>query len=175
MICLAKEISDVSFIEGAIPREFGADATLVPGAKVILDKLESMHARWAIVTSGSRALLEGWLDVMKLAHPQHLVVAEDVENGKPDAECYLLAKTRLGLLGGAAKPPACVIEDSTAGVRSGKTSNCKVVGLATTHSPQRLLQAGADWVIRDLRDLEVVGLEAMGEVAIKVCNIYQPA
>lgn len=132
-----------------------------------------MNARWAIVTSGSRALLEGWLDVMQLAHPQHLVVAEDVENGKPDPECYLLAETRLGPLGVAAKTPACVVEDSTAGVRSGKSSKCKVLGLATTHSPQQLIQAGADWVIRDLRDLEIVGLEASGEVAIKICKSYR--
>ena len=162
----------MSFVEGSIPREFGADARLVPGAKAILVSLENIDARWAIVTSGSRALVEGWLDVMKLAHPQHLVVAEDVEDGKPNPECYLLAKKRLGL---AAKTLACVVEDSTAGVISGKTSNCKVLGLATTHSPQELFQAGADWVVKDLRDVEIIGLDALGGLAIRICKSFQRA
>ena len=35
------------------------------------------------VTSGTRALLTGWLSVMKLAQPKHMVVAEDVSVGKP--------------------------------------------------------------------------------------------
>ena len=41
------------------------------------------NAPWAIVTSGTRPLLDGWLDVMQLAHPQRLVTAEDVQAGKP--------------------------------------------------------------------------------------------
>ena len=171
---LANAIKDVSFVEGSIPREFGAKASLVPGAKVILSSLESMNARWAIVTSGSRALVDGWLDCMKLARPEQMIVAEDVENGKPDPECYLLAKKRLDL---AAMSPACVIEDSSAGVMSGRRSNCRVLGLATTHSPQQLLEAGADWVVRDLRDVEIVdvGRNATGEVKLKICKTFQTA
>ena len=161
----------MSFVEGSIPREFGTGATLVPGAKAILSSLETRSARWAIVTSGSRALVEGWLDVMKLAHPQHLVVAEDVENGKPDPECYLLAKKRLDL---SPETLACVVEDSTAGVISGKAAQCKVLGLATTHSPQQLLEAGADWVVRDLRDVKIVGREATAEVTIIIRQSFQP-
>lgn len=165
-------ISDVSAVEGAIPREFGADATLVPGAQTILASLEAISARWAIVTSGSRALVEGWLDVMKLARPSLLIVAQDVENGKPDSECYLLAKKGLGL---EAETLACVIEDSVAGVISGKGSKCQVLGVATTYSPQQLMQAGADWVVKDLRDVEVIGNDATGAVTIKICKSFQTA
>ena len=49
----------------------------------LLASLEVAKAPWAIVTSGTRPLVTGWLDVMKLAHPRNLVVAEDVEEGKP--------------------------------------------------------------------------------------------
>ena len=163
-------ILDVSAVEGAIPREFGADAALVPGAEAILASLESIDARWAIVTSGSRALVEGWLDVMQLAQPKHLIVAQDVEHGKPDPECYLLAKKRLGL---DAETAACVIEDSTAGVISGKASNCKVIGVATTYPPRQLLRAGADWVINDLRDVQIIDHDATGAVTIKICKSFQ--
>ena len=139
----------------------------MPGAKSILASLETVNARWAIVTSGTRALVEGWLDVMKLSYPKNMVVAEDCEAGKPDAEPYLLAKQRLGL---SAETVACVVEDSTAGVISGKASNCKVIGLATTHSTTQLQQAGADWIVEDLRSVEVTGHDPAGGVTVKICN-----
>ncbi len=161
------KILDVSSIEGSIPRDFGADAALVQGAKSILASLEALNARWAIVTSGTRALVEGWLEVLKLDHPKTMVVAEDCETGKPDAEPYLLAKKRLGL---SAETVACVVEDSVAGVVSGKASNCKVIGLATTHSTMQLRQAGADFIVKDLRSVEVTGHDPAEGVTIKICN-----
>ena len=159
-------ILDVSYIESLIPREFGADAVLVQGAKSILASLEA-NVRWAIVTSGTRALLEGWLDVMKLNRPKTIVVAEDCEAGKPDPEPYLLAKKRLGL---SAETIACVVEDSPAGVMSGKASKCKVIALATTHSATQLRAAGADWIVEDLRSVEVTGHDPAEGVTIKICN-----
>lgn len=66
-----------------IPWEFGLDAVEVPGARNLLASLEKDQVPWAIVTSGTTPLVTGWLDVMKLAHPRNLVVAEDVSAGKP--------------------------------------------------------------------------------------------
>ncbi len=96
---------DVSYVEGLIPKEFGADAVEVLGARSLLADLEEAKAPWAIVvrpfersstpsilkllmeatvqTSGSRPLVTGWLDVMQLAHPRNMVTAEDVKRGKP--------------------------------------------------------------------------------------------
>lgn len=122
------------------------------------------------------SLITGWLDVRKLPPPQHLVVAEDCEMGKPSGEPYLLAKEVLGL---SAETIALVIEDSPAGVLSGKATNCKVVGLAKTHSMMQLRQAGADWIVKDLRSVEVLVTpprpppadhSGAGEVTIKICN-----
>ncbi|KAI9811917.1 MAG: hypothetical protein M1832_000659 [Thelocarpon impressellum] len=144
----------VSTIEGRIPYEFGQDAEVVPGARELLGALEGHPEKWAIVTSGTRPLLTGWLDVLKLAHPRHLVVAEDVERGKPDPACYNLGRERLGL---ASDAPVLVLEDSPAGVRSGKAAGCQVVGLATTHGAQQLREAGADWLVSDLRDVTFRG------------------
>lgn len=69
--------------EALIPKEFGADAIEIPGSRAILDQLQAMAAPWAIVTSGTRLLVSGWLDRLELAHPKNLVTAEDVSNGKP--------------------------------------------------------------------------------------------
>ena len=83
-ICLYEANNlDVSHMEGRVPQEFGKDAAEIPGARDLLASLEAANAPWAIVTSGTRPLINGWLDVMRLAHPKRMVTAEDVENGKP--------------------------------------------------------------------------------------------
>ena len=87
---------------------------------------------------------------MKLAHPKHLVSAEQVANGKPDPECYRLGAERLGLVGSS---DILVLEDSPAGVTAGKAAGYKVVALATTHDIERLREAGADWIVRDMRSV----------------------
>jgi glycerol 3-phosphatase-1 len=113
-------------------------------------------------------LIEGWIEVMRLAHPKRLVVAEDVENGKPDPECYNLGRERLGL---PATSSMLVVEDAPSGVRAGKAAGCKVVGLATTHDVDQVKNAGADWVIRDLRSLKFKSWdEESGMVAIEICD-----
>jgi len=158
----------VSHVEGLIPREFGADAIEVPGARDLLAFLDAVNARWAIVTSGTRALVSGWLDVMNLPQPHDLVVAEDVNAGKPAPDCYLLGKARLGL---SADVKVLVVEDAPAGIQAGKAAGCEVIALATTHSIEQLKSAGADWIIRDLRSVKHVGRDAeTGDVKIQICN-----
>ena len=74
-------MADIKEMEGRIPREWGADAVEIPGARTAIAGLENLKARWAVVTSGTRPLIDGWLDVMKLARPRFLVTAEDVQQG----------------------------------------------------------------------------------------------
>lgn len=159
---------DTCYIEGLIPRLYGSDATEIPGARTLLTALEEAKVKWAIVTSGTRPLATGWLDVMKLTYPQNLVTAEDVEAGKPNPECYLLGKTRLDLDGVAR---VLVIEDAPAGVRAGKSAGCNVVGVATTHDVAQLKAAGADWIVRDLRSVRVIGTDLdHGAVTVEIWN-----
>ena len=66
-----------------MPREFGHDAVEIPGARNLLASLDAENVPWAIVTSGTRPLIDGWLEVMKLARPKRMVTAEDVGHGKP--------------------------------------------------------------------------------------------
>ncbi|KAJ9213372.1 hypothetical protein DTO166G4_4998 [Paecilomyces variotii] len=155
----------VSEIEGRIPKEYGQDAVEIPGARAILESLENAGAPWAVVTSGTRALVEGWLAVLKLAHPKFLVVAEDVEVGKPDPQCYLLGRSRLGLNHSTS---ILVVEDAPSGVKAGKAAGFKVLGLATTHTIDQLKAAGADWIVQDLRSVALVGVD--GQVKIEIKN-----
>ncbi|MCJ1252452.1 hypothetical protein MMC24_000258 [Lignoscripta atroalba] len=167
----AKIGPDISHVEGLIPKQFGADAVEVPGARAILASLEEAMVPWAIVTSGTRPLMTGWLDVMKLAHPRTFVVAEDVKSGKPDPACYLLGKERLGL---PAQASVLVIEDAPAGVRAGKAAGCKVIGLTTTHSIEQIKDAGADWILRTLESVKYMGRdEQMGDFVIEIRDALQ--
>ncbi|KKY20003.1 putative glycerol-3-phosphate phosphatase [Phaeomoniella chlamydospora] len=152
----------VNFIEGRIPFEYGQDAVEIPGARNVLDNLEQSGVPWAIVTSGTGALAGGWIQVMKLARPKNLVVAEDVSHGKPDPECYLMGRDRLAL---SSTSSVLVVEDAPAGVRAGKAAGFKVLGLATTHDVQHLKDAGADWIIRDLRSFVLKGWNEDKKVA----------
>ena len=156
----------VSDAEGRIPREHGQDAVEIAGARKLLSNLESAKAPWAVVTSGTRALIDGWVGVMKLAHPRYMVTAEDVKNGKPDPECYLLGRSRLGF---ANESDILVVEDAPSGIRAGKAAGFKVIGLLTTHSLQQVRAAGADWIIKDLRDVALKGYEA-GLVQVEIRN-----
>lgn len=158
----------VSKTEGRIPLEYGQDAVEIPGSRMLLDSLEKVGAPWAIVTSGTRPLVTGWLNVMKLAFPKYMVTAEEVEKGKPDPACYRLGAKRLGK---AEVDPQkiLVLEDAPAGVKAGKAAGYKVVALATTHSIEQLRDAGADWIVQDMRSVTMRDLDSkMGTVQVEI-------
>jgi glycerol-1-phosphatase len=148
---------DVAKIEGMIPQQYGQDAKEIAGSRRILSALKETGAPWAIVTSGTRPLVDGWLERLGLAHPKQMVTAEEVEHGKPDPACYLLGRTRLGL---SADTPILVIEDSPAGIKSGKAAGCHVLGLTTTHTVREVQEAGADWVVEDLQSVTFEGWDS---------------
>ncbi|CAK45289.1 glycerol-1-phosphate phosphohydrolase 1 [Aspergillus awamori] len=159
----------VSYIEGRIPKEYGSDAVEIPGARYFMSALDDAGARWGVVTSGTRALVDGWLGVLNLAHPKVLVVAEDVELGKPDPRCYLLGRTRLGLEHSSS---LVVLEDAPSGIRAGKAAGFKVIALTTTHSLAQLQEAGADWIVEDLRSISIKGV-VDGQMQLEIRNAFQ--
>jgi mannitol-1-/sugar-/sorbitol-6-phosphatase len=54
-------------------------------------------ARFAVVTSGSRAIASARLAAVGVPLPRVFVTADDVTAGKPDPEAYLLAARGLGV------------------------------------------------------------------------------
>jgi len=127
----------------------------------------ALSSPWAVVTSGTKPLVSGWLNVLKFAMPEHLVTAESVENGKPDPACYLM---KLGLQDAAGD--VLVLEDAPAGIRAGKAAGCKVIGLVTSHTVEQVVSAKPDWVVKDLESVRVVG-QADGKVTIEISNALQ--
>jgi glycerol-1-phosphatase len=141
-------------MEGIIPLKYGSSAIEIPGARSLISSIPA-STPWAIVTSGTRPLVTGWLSVLKLPSPGNLIVAEDVENGKPDPTCYLMGLQKMGMEERADE--VLVLEDSPAGIRAGKQAGCKVLAVVTSHTVQQVVDAEADWVVRDLASVRVVG------------------
>ncbi|MDR3496888.1 MAG: HAD-IA family hydrolase [Ancalomicrobiaceae bacterium] len=106
----------------------GIDA--IPGAAALLASLPA--DRWAVVTSAPRALALRRIAAAGLPVPPMLVAGEDVANGKPAPDCYLLAAARLGV----AAADCLVFEDAPAGVEAAEAAGASVV-IITACSPHR--------------------------------------
>ncbi|KAF4549435.1 putative haloacid dehalogenase-like hydrolase 2 [Elsinoe fawcettii] len=191
---LATSHGHICKAEGRVPIEHGSDAVEIPGARSLLSSLEAASVPWAIVTSGTRPLVQGWIDVMKLAQPKNLITAEQVEKGKPDPSAYLLGAERLGfkysvphsgdVTNGTnsngtsthskssteeGSRDILVLEDAPSGIRAGKAAGFKVVALATSHEIPQLREAGADWIVRDMRSVVMKRWDAgRGRVVVEI-------
>ncbi|WP_051709632.1 HAD-IA family hydrolase [Andreprevotia chitinilytica] len=104
-------------------------------------------AKWSIVTSATHGLAAAKLGFVGLAIPKHLIGSEDVKNGKPHPEPYLLAAEHHQV-----QPEQCLaFEDAISGIRSAKAAGMTVVALATSHLVEQLTEA--DLIIRDWHDV----------------------
>ena len=126
--------AEVERLEGAEVAD-AASVSAFPEAAALLPSLPP--EAWAVVTSGTHALVTSRLAAAGLPLPSVLVTAEDVAAGKPDPEGYLEAARRLG------RPPAdcLVIEDAPAGVEAALAAGMRVVALPTTHPAEELAAA----------------------------------
>jgi sugar-phosphatase len=120
------------------------DVRATPGA---IEALGALPAdRWAIVTSGDRRLASARIAAAGLPVPRVLVTSDDVDAGKPDPACYVLAAAGCGV-----EPGRClVIEDAPAGVAAGLAAGMAVLGLRTTYP-----ELDAPYRVADLRDVHL--------------------
>lgn len=101
----------------------------MPGAKELLERLAP--GQWAIVTSGNRRLSTSRLKNAGLPIPQVFVTGDQVERGKPDPQCYLLAASLLGV----APADALVLEDAPIGIAAANAAGIRAVGVASDGAP----------------------------------------
>ena len=120
---------------------------VMPGAVALVHSIPD--ERWGVVTSGTRLLATARLRFCGLPVPKVLVTADDVAHGKPHPEPYLKGAERLGF-----KAADClVIEDAPAGIRSGRASGMKVLGITSTYAASKLRKA--DGVVAGLAQIQV--------------------
>lgn len=106
----------------------------VEGIESILGAADFLNAlpaeRWAIVTSAPRRLAMRRLEAAGLPIPLIMVTGEDVANGKPAPDCFLLGAERLGH-----KPQDCLVfEDAPAGIRAAEAAGAQVLVITATHN-----------------------------------------
>lgn len=138
------ERSEIEDLEGVVP---------LPGAKELLESLPS--ARWTIVTSCTRALAEVRLRAAGLPAPEKFVTSTDVVNGKPHPEPFLKGAKILGVAAG----DCVVVEDAPAGIRAGKAAGARVIAFPTTSGQRLLVDAGANWVVKNCSKISAAGRE----------------
>jgi HAD superfamily hydrolase (TIGR01509 family) len=117
-----------------------------PGVLRLLGELKAAGVPLAMVTMSYRNLASTVAAALPAGTFQTLVCGDEVRNGKPDPEAYLLAATRLGV-----RPEATVaIEDSPSGVRSAEAAGCVVLGVPN----QVPIEAGSSrTLVPDLSDV----------------------
>ncbi|GFM64672.1 glycerol-3-phosphatase [Pseudomonas cichorii] len=85
--------------------------------------------RWAMVTSAPLALAQARMGAAGLALPDIVITAEDVTQGKPAPDGFLLAAQRLGV----AAQDCLVFEDAPAGIAAAKAAGASVVVITAAH------------------------------------------
>lgn len=129
---------------------------LLPGAGELLRALREAGARQAVGSSGPRANVEATLASLGL-RPffQALVAAEDVAEGKPAPDVFLVAAERLGV-----PPRRCVVlEDAAVGVQAALAAGMRCLAVATTRPPKEL--SAAHRVVMDLLEVRAEDLHRM--------------
>lgn len=141
---------DVEAEAAAIENHEAQDQTgvvVMPGALELVNSIPA--ARWGVVTSGSRLLAQNRLRYCGLPIPNVLVTSDDVTNGKPHPEPYLMGAERLGF-----RPAEClVIEDAPAGIQSARAGGMNVIGMASTYTAEKLAEANA--IVQKLAKIEI--------------------
>jgi sugar-phosphatase len=85
--------------------------------------------RWAVVTSAPRLLAERRILAAGLPLPRIMVAAEDVHQGKPAPDCFLLAAKKLGV-----KAEECLVfEDASAGIAAAEAAGAKLMVITAAH------------------------------------------
>jgi sugar-phosphatase len=125
--------------------------TWMPGARDFVARIPV--ERWAVVTSGDRRLAEANMSKAGVPTPLVLVTADDVAQGKPLPDPFVLAARALQV----PEPSMCVaVEDSPAGIESAKAAGMRVLAVATTVDAVRL--SAANWVVPNLLAVRVASI-----------------
>ncbi len=122
----------------ALVRQSGV--TILPGARELLEALQAEGIPAAVASSTPRLNLDAIFAATALDRFFKAVVCgDDVINGKPAPDVFLLAASKLGL-----GPDEClVIEDAHAGIEAAIAAGMRVLAVATTNPLADLHRATA--------------------------------
>jgi len=135
-------------------KSIGPDGIILqPGVAEIMKSIivEGKEARWAICTSATRLYASDALELVRIRPPPAFVCAEDIENGKPAPDPFLLGAQKCQV-----DPSKClVIEDAPAGLRSGQAAGCKTLGVTTSHTREQMEAASPTYLVKNLASVQM--------------------
>lgn len=156
----ANKVLEITLAKTNRWRELIADE--LPLFDGVVDFIKKMEKDFAlgIVSMAKREEIEFVLEKAGLRESFAVIIsAEDVENCKPDPECFLkgfneidsyrIKQQHLPMVHGE----CLVIEDSPPGIVAAKTARLQALGVTNTVSAEELRKAGADAVTNNLDDL----------------------
>lgn len=127
----------------------------VPGAREWVERLAAAGWLQAIASSAPRANVEAVVRALGIGgRLGALVAAEDVHQGKPDPEVFLVGAARLGV----DPARAVVVEDAAAGIEAARRAGMRSIGVAAGCE-------AADVFVRTLADLPPDTFERLGPPA----------
>ncbi len=128
-------------------------ARVFPGVVPLLTAMKKNNFKTALGTSAPMANVEAVIPELGLVRFFDAIVSgQDVSEGKPSPEIYLLAAERLG-----ARPSQCVVfEDSPHGVEAAKRAGMKCVAVTSSHPSCEF--TSADRVVSSLEELDLIQL-----------------
>jgi 16S rRNA pseudouridine516 synthase len=137
---------------GEIATDFFANRVdLFSSAKTTLERLREMKLALAVATSSVSASARPLLDRTGIRSLFSVVITGDeVQQGKPHPDIYLLAAKKLGI-----SPEAClVIEDSLAGITAGKAAHMRVAAIPDSRFVNpREYEKEANYVLGNLSEI----------------------
>jgi HAD superfamily hydrolase (TIGR01509 family) len=124
----------------------------ISGVCDFLRKLSLQGLPAALATSASEIRTVSTIERMGLAELfEAVITAGDVEKGKPHPAVYQLACERLNV-----QPQHTVaFDDAPAGIQSAKSAGLRCIGVSSNGLIPKLLNAGAEAVIRDFAGLTI--------------------
>ena len=159
------ELSGMSFVPGDLPkwgvrkgkayaRLVGEQARPIPGSvELVLSVARELPV--GLATGSRRHDVESALPVLAGGALNGvfsvIVTSSDVDAPKPDPQTYEKAVEELGV----SATQCWAVEDSPNGIRSASTAGLRVIGVLGTNDRQDLLDAGAERLVEDLRDLSL--------------------
>jgi beta-phosphoglucomutase family hydrolase len=130
----------------------------LPGVIRFLAELKQAGVPCVIASSTPRLNIDCVIDTLGLrSNFKAMICSEDVSQGKPHPEVFLLAAREAG-----ARADRCVVfEDAQVGIEAARAAGMRVVAVATTHPADTLRRA--DLVVERLDRLELGQVQAWFE------------
>jgi len=127
-------------------------ATPIAGVHEFISRIRNEGHRLALATSAPPLNIEMGLEKLDMQETFEIIIGKvDVHHGKPHPEVYQKAVAKLGL----PKENCIVFEDSSAGIQAALAAGLPVVGIASGHSREELLEEGVSMAVDDFRGLQL--------------------